>query len=122
VRTHLQEYYAIISHLDAQIGKILDALEKSGQAENSIVVFSADNGLAVGQHGLLGKQSLYDHSIRVLLIVAGPGVPKGKKVDALVYIASLFATTCEMAGLPIPSTVQFPSLVPLVTGAKDPTP
>jgi choline-sulfatase len=119
VRTHLQEYYAIISHLDAQIGRILDALEKSGQAENTIVVFSADNGLAVGQHGLLGKQSLYDHSIRVPLIVAGPGVPKGMRVDALVYNASLFATTCEMAGVNVPPTVHFPSLIPLVTGAKD---
>jgi len=118
LRTHQREYYAIISHLDSQIGRILDALEQSGQADNTIVVFAADNGLAMGQHGLLGKQSLYDHSIRVPLIVAGPGVPKGKRVDAFVYIASLFATTCEMAGVPVPSTVQFKSLVPLVTGTK----
>jgi arylsulfatase A-like enzyme len=119
VRTHRQEYFAIISHLDAQIGRILDALESSGQAANTIVVFTADNGLAVGEHGLFGKQNLYDHSIRVPLIVAGPGVPKGKQNDAFVYIASLFATTCEMAGVPVPETVQFPSAVPLLTGAKD---
>ena len=119
VRTHLQEYDAIISHLDAQIGRVLDALDRSGKAGNTIVVFSADNGLAVGQHGLFGKQSLYDHSIRVPLIIAGPGVPKGEKRAALTYLPSLFATTCEMAGVPVPATVQFPSLVPLLTGAKD---
>jgi choline-sulfatase len=118
VRTHLREYYAIISHLDAQVGRILDALERSGKADNTIVVFTADNGLAVGQHGLLGKQCLYDHSVRVPLIVAGPGVPKDKRVDAMVYMPSLYATTCEMAGVPAPKTVQFPSLVPLITGEK----
>lgn len=118
VQTHLQEYYAIVGHLDAQVGRILDALERSGQASNTIVVFTADNGLAVGQHGLLGKQSLYDHSIRVPLLMAGPGIPAGKRVDALVYMQGLFATTCEMTGAMAPETVQFPSLVPLITGEK----
>lgn len=118
VRTHLQEYYAIIGHLDSQIGRVLDALDRSGQAGNTIVVFSADNGLAVGQHGLFGKQSLYDHSIRVPLIVAGPGAPKGEKRDAFVYLPSLFATTCELAGVTVPTTVQFPSLVSLLTDSK----
>lgn len=119
VRTHLQEYYAIISHLDAQIGRILDALERSGEASNTLVVFAADNGLAVGQHGLMGKQSLYEHSIRVPLIIAGPGVPAGKQVDALVYVPSVFATTCALAGVPVPETVVFPSLLPLISGQKD---
>jgi choline-sulfatase len=118
VRTHLQEYYAIISHLDAQIGRVLDALDRSGRADNTVVVFTADNGLAVGQHGLLGKQCLYDHSIRVPLIVAGPGVPPGRRTDAHVYMPSLFATTCAMARVPAPETVQHPSLVPLLTGEK----
>lgn len=116
VRTHLQEYYAIVSHLDAQVGRILDALDRSGQAGNTIVAFMADNGLAVGQHGLLGKQCLYEHSIHVPLIIAGPGVPAGKRQDAMVYISSMFATTCEMAGVHAPETVQLPSLVPLLTG------
>jgi arylsulfatase A-like enzyme len=116
VRVHLQEYYAIISHLDAQIGRILDALDRSGQAENTLVIFAADNGLAVGQHGLIGKQSVYDHSIRVPFIMAGPGIPSGKRLDAMVYLPSLFATTCAMAGVKTPETVQFPSLVPLITG------
>ena len=118
IRTHLSEYYAIVGHLDAQIGRILDVLDRSGQADNTVVIFTADNGLAVGQHGLMGKQCLYDHSVRVPLILAGPGVPVGKTIDALVYMPSLFATTCEMAGVATPETVEFPSLVPLINGRK----
>ena len=118
VRIHLQEYYAIITHLDAQVGRILEALDASGKANNTIIVFTSDQGLAVGQHGLMGKQNLHDHSLRMPFIMAGPGIPKGQRNDALFNMQSLFATTCEMAGVPTPNTVQFPSLVPLITGEK----
>jgi choline-sulfatase len=74
--------------------------------------------LAVGQHGLLGKQNLYDHSLRMPFIMAGPGIPNGQRNDALFNMQSLFATTCEMAGVPVPESVQFPSIVPLITGEK----
>ena len=118
IRVHLQEYYAIITHMDAEIGRILDALETTGKADNTVVIFTSDQGLAVGQHGLLGKQNLYEHSIRMPFILAGPGIPSGKRNDALFHMQSLFATTCEMAGVPVPASVQFPSLVPLITGRK----
>jgi len=118
VKVHLQEYYAIISHADAQIGRILRALKRSGKADNTVIILSADHGLAVGQHGLMGKQNQYDHSVRMPLIFNGPGIEKGKKIDSLVYLHSAFATTCEMAGIPIPSTVEFPSLMPLLQGDK----
>lgn len=114
IQAHLQEYYAIITHMDAQIGRILEALEASGRAHNTIIVFTSDQGLAVGQHGLLGKQNLYDHSLRMPFIVAGPGVPKGRRSDALFHLQSLYATTCEMAGLPIPASVQFGSITRLI--------
>ncbi len=118
VLTHLQEYYAIISHMDAEIGRILDALDASGKADNTVVIFTSDQGLAVGQHGLMGKQNLYDHSLRVPFILAGPGIAAGQRLDALVYLQGLFATTCDMAGIPIPTSVQFPSLVPLLKHEK----
>lgn len=118
IQIHLQEYYAIITHLDEEIGRILDTLEATGRAANTIVIFTSDQGLAVGQHGLLGKQNLYEHSLRMPFILAGPGVPVGKKNDALFNMQSLFATTCEMAAVPVPASVQFPSLVPLITGRK----
>jgi choline-sulfatase len=119
VQKHRSDYYAIISHADAQIGRILDALEGSGQIDNTIIIFSADHGLAVGQHGLMGKQNMYDHSMRVPLIMSGPGLPPGKRINAMVYLHSLFPTTCEMANVPIPGTVQSKSLVPLITGDRD---
>jgi len=119
VQAHRSEYYAIITHVDRQIGRVLDALEKSGKADNTIIFFGADQGLAVGEHGLMGKQNQYDHSVRMPFVICGPGIEPGRRIDALVYLQSLFATTCEMARIETPKTVQFPSLVPLLTGRKE---
>jgi arylsulfatase A-like enzyme len=110
IRGHIAAYYAMITHLDAEIGRVLKALEETGRADNTVIVFAADNGLAVGQHGLMGKQNLYDHSIRVPLILAGPGVPRGKSVASLCYLHDLFPTLCELAGLAIPDSVEGRSL------------
>jgi arylsulfatase A-like enzyme len=118
VQLHRREYYALITYLDAQIGRILDALEQSGRAANTFVILTADHGLAVGEHGLMGKQNMYDCSTRMPLLIAGPGVARGSRVDELVYQHSMFATTCELAGVPIPKSVEFPSLVPLLQGKK----
>jgi len=115
VQLHRSEYYAHITYMDAQIGRILDALEKSGKAPNTYVILTADHGLAVGQHGLMGKQNLYDHSVRMPYVICGPGIPR-KKVDALIYQHSTFATTCDLAGIPTPKTVEFPSLTGLIHG------
>lgn len=111
VKKEIAEYYALISHMDDQIGRILDAVD-----ENTIVVFAGDNGLAVGQHGLLGKQNLYEHSIRVPLIVAGPGIPRGRKSEALVQILDCFATLCDLAGVAKPATVEGLSFAPALRG------
>ncbi len=116
VKVHRQEYYAIITHMDTQIGRILDALEASGQAEDTYIFFSADHGLAVGHHGLFGKQNMFDHSVRVPLLVAGPDIPSGEKHDAPVYLQDIMPTTLELAGSAIPSHVQFKSLLPLIRG------
>lgn len=120
VQLHRAEYYALIAYLDHQVGRILDALERSGKADNTYVIFTADHGLAVGQHGLMGKQNMFDHSIRMPWIIKGPGVPKGKKVEELVYQHSTFATTCELANIPIPKSVEFPSLAGLIEGPATP--
>jgi choline-sulfatase len=120
VQVHRSEYYAHITYMDAQIGRILDALEKSGKAGNTHIVFTADHGLAVGQHGLMGKQNLYDHSTRIPLIVTGPGIPADKRVDEMVYQHSVFPTACELAGVTVPKPVEFPSLVDLLHGKRRP--
>jgi choline-sulfatase len=116
VQLHRSEYYAHITYMDAQIGRLLAALESYPQAANTYIIFTADHGLAVGEHGLMGKQNLYDHSVRMPYVIVGPGIPKGKQIDTLVYQHSTFATTCDLAGVPTPRSVQFPSLVPLIHG------
>ena len=110
VRKHLADYYATITHTDSQIGRILETLEKTGHADDTIIVFTSDNGLAIGRHGLMGKQNVYDHSVHVPLIIAGPGIPHGEQREQLCYIYDLYPTLCERAGLVIPDTVQFKSL------------
>lgn len=119
VRGELAAYYAVIEHMDAQIGRVLTALRESGQAENTIIIFSTDQGLAIGSHGLRGKQNLYDHTFSVPLIFSGPGVPKSRRVAAQCYLRDLFPTTCELAGVKIPETVQGKSLVPLLIGKTE---
>jgi arylsulfatase A-like enzyme len=116
VRRHTADYYAMITHLDDQIGRILKALDESELAKNTIIVFAADNGLAVGRHGLMGKQNLYDHSVRVPFLMAGAGIPVGKKTDALCYLLDLFPTMCDLASVSIPKEVEGKSLRPAIDG------
>ncbi len=116
IKVNRQEYYAIITHMDVQIGRILDQLEKSGLGKETYVFFSADHGLGVGHHGLFGKQNLYEHSTRVPFIVSGPDVPKGKKVAAPIYLQDVMASSLEIAGAEKPEHVQFNSVMSLARG------
>ena len=118
VKVNRQEYYAIITHMDAQLGRILDALDKTGKADNTYIFFTADHGLAVGHHGLIGKQSMYDHSMRVPMMVCGPSLPKNKKLGMPVYLQDIMPSTLELAGVKKPGYVQFKSLMPLISGKK----
>lgn len=118
IRDQLAEYYAMVEHMDAQIGRILAVLKTRGLAENTIIVYAADNGLALGSHGLLGKQNVFEHSMLTPLILVGPGVPKGKSTAAFTYLFDLFPTLCELAGVPAPTGVFGESLRPLWDGSK----
>lgn len=118
VQKNIQEYYAAITHLDEQIGRILDALEASGKLENTYIFFTADHGLAVGHHGLLGKQNMYDHSVRPPLVVNGPGIPADKKLDQQVYLQDIMATSFDLAEVDPQPNVEFNSLMPYITGEK----
>ena len=113
-RKHLAEYYAMISHLDARVGDLMRVLEERGQLDNTIVILAGDNGLALGQHGLMGKQSSYDHSVHVPLLMAGPGVPRGERRDALCYLLDIYPTLCDLLQLPTPGTVEGRSLAPVL--------
>ena len=76
--------------------------EKSGQADNTYIIVTGDHGLAVGEHGLMGKQNLYDCSVRMPFIISGPGITAGRQIDSLMHQHSLFPTICDLAGLPTP--------------------
>ncbi|WP_165250414.1 sulfatase-like hydrolase/transferase [Paludisphaera soli] len=118
VRRHLADYYAAIEHLDAQVGRILDALRDAGRLDDTLVVFAGDHGLAIGSHGLFGKQNLYEHSMRSPVVLAGPGVPAGRTVDALAYLHDLFPTLGELAGVAGPEGSEGLSLVPVFEGRE----
>lgn len=103
VRAYLAEYYRYISFLDAQVGRVLDALAASPYAANTVVVYSADSGVACGSHGLIGKQNLYEFdSVRVPLIISGPGIPAGQRTDAMCYLFDVLPTLGKLCGVAAP--------------------
>jgi choline-sulfatase len=136
IRQHLSEYYALITHLDNQIGRILDALEQNPSHRETVICFTADHGLAIGQHGLMGKQNLYEHSLRVPFIFASfppqkrhrgknstsPAtdtqvvgrVPAGLSINQPIYLQSVAATFLEWAEVPLLTDEEFPSLLPVI--------
>ncbi|MCC6420961.1 MAG: sulfatase-like hydrolase/transferase [Gemmataceae bacterium] len=117
VRKHLHDYYGCISSLDHHIGRLLAVLQELGELDNTIIIFTSDHGLAIGSHGLFGKQSLYEHSMKAPLIFAGAGIPKGRS-DALVYLFDIFPTAVELVGGKIPAGLDGKSLVPVLRGKQ----
>ena len=106
VRQNIADYYAIISHLDEQIGRVLRTLADREQLENTLIVYTADHGLSVGQHGLLGKQNMYDHSVRIPWILRGPDVPQGVRLEGLISQIDIYPTICDYLGIPRPETLE----------------
>jgi len=118
VKDLLQMYYAVVADMDRQIGRILDALEATGELDNTYVIYSSDHGMSVGSHGLRGKQNMYEHTINVPLIVAGPGIEAGAASDAQVYLREVYPTTCELGGVVIPEKVTAKSFAPVLKGER----
>ena len=111
IKKDLAAYYGMISEVDAQIGRIIQTLKANGQYDNTLIIFAGDNGLAVGSHGLVGKQSLYEHSMRVPLVMVGPGIPKNQKTDALCYLSDIFPTVCSFLGIEKPTSSEGKNLL-----------
>jgi arylsulfatase A-like enzyme len=104
VREMIAEYYRYISYLDTQVGRVLDALDASPFAENTIVVFAADSGVARGSHGLIGKQNVYEYdSVRVPLIIAGPSITANERTEAMVYLFDVLPTLGKVCGVASPN-------------------
>ncbi|MCC6488223.1 MAG: sulfatase-like hydrolase/transferase [Candidatus Hydrogenedentes bacterium] len=118
VRAKLARYYASITYWDSEFGRVLQALRDAGQYENTIFIIAGDNGLSLGEHGLLGKQNLYEFGgMHVPLVFAGPGIPHGE-TNALAYLMDIFPTVCDLAGVPNPSKVEGESLAGVIHGRK----
>lgn len=106
VRALNAEYYRYISYLDAQVGRIVDALETSPHAKNTLVIYAADSGAARGSHGLIGKQNCYEHSMRVPLIISGPGIAQNRRTDAMCYLFDVLPTLGKLCGIEGPKTSE----------------
>ncbi len=120
IRRHLADYYASISCLDHHFGRVVDCLRERGQLDNTIIIFAGDNGLSLGDHGLMGKQNLYEFGgMHAPLVVAGPGIRHGQS-DAFVYLHDLFPTICQMAHVQVPVAVEGKSFAPLLAGKPYP--
>lgn len=118
VSDKLARYYASASYFDAQAGRIIEALKAAGEFNKTIFIVAGDNGLSLGEHGLLGKQNVYEFGgMHVPLIFAGPGIPKGD-TKALAYLYDVYPTMCQLAGVPVPDGLDAKSLVPVIIGKE----
>lgn len=118
VRSHLHDYYSMISYMDEQIGRLFVQLDLQGEWDNTVVVFTSDHGLAIGSHGLFGKQNLYEDGMKPPLIFRGPGIPRGQS-DAFVYLFDLYPTLCGLTGVPQPDDIDGRDLTPVIQGRED---
>jgi arylsulfatase A-like enzyme len=115
-RRQLADYYACVTGLDYHIGRVLAQLKASGEWDDTIIIFTGDNGLSLGEHGLFGKQNLYEFGgMHVPCVIAGPGIPHGRS-DALVYLMDLYPTFCDFGGATVPDGVEGRSLLPILQG------
>jgi arylsulfatase A-like enzyme len=119
LRNELGREYACSENIDLQIGRVLAKLEAMGELENTYIFYTSDHGMAIGRHGLQGKQNLYQHTWRVPFIVKGPGIPAGRRVEGNIYLLDVLATLCELAGIPPPETNEGTSFAPVLFGRQD---
>lgn len=118
IHNEIGRQYACSENIDVQIGRVLKKLEETGELDNTYVIYTADHGIAIGRHGLMGKQNLYQHCWRVPFIVKGPGIKAGSRSEGNVYLLDLLATFCDLAGIAPPETNEGTSFKPVLTSAQ----
>jgi len=116
IRNELGRHHACSENIDVQIARVLDRLKALGELDNTYIVYTSDHGMAIGRHGLQGKQNLYEHTWRVPLIVAGPGIAPGSRAAGNVYLLDVLATLCDLAGIAAPETNEGLSFKPVLMG------
>jgi arylsulfatase A-like enzyme len=116
IRNEIGRQYACSENIDIQIGRVLKKLEDMGELDNTYIIYTADHGIAIGRHGLMGKQNLYQHTWRVPFIVKGPGIAAGSRVEGNIYLLDVLATLCDLAGVQPPQTNEGQSFKPVLEG------
>lgn len=119
IRNELGREYACIENIDQQIERVLARLEEMGELENTYVIYTSDHGIAVGRHGLAGKQNLYEHTWRVPFLVMGPGIEAGSRAPGNTYLMDVLPTICDLAGIEIPKNIDGTSFKPVLFGEKE---
>ncbi|MHB8969883.1 MAG: sulfatase [Pirellulaceae bacterium] len=119
-REILRGYYASVTFVDAQIGKVLDEVRRLGLDTNTIVVLWSDNGWHLGDHGRWSKPTNYDSSTRVTLMISVPRMPRNQQTDALVELIDIYPSLCELCGLTPPAYLEGTSFVPLLQAPTRP--
>ena len=121
IRNELGREFACNEYIDRQIGRVLEKLEAMGELDNTYIFYTADHGMAIGRHGLQGKQNLYEHTWKVPFIVKGPGIEGGSRADGNIYLLDVLSTMCDLSGLEIPGTNEGISFKPVLMGEKEVT-
>jgi len=119
IRNELGREFACNEYIDQQMDRVLKKLEETGELDNTYIVYTADHGMAIGRHGLQGKQNLYEHTWRVPFIVKGPGIEAGSRAQANSYLLDVLPTLCDLAGVEVPDSVEGKSLKPVLYGEKE---
>lgn len=119
IRNEIGRDFACAENIDIQVGRVLARLEEMGELDNTYIIYTADHGMAIGRHGLQGKQNLYEHTWRVPMIVKGPGIKPGSRAQGNIYLGDLLATFCELTGVPVPETNESTSFRPVLLGDRD---
>ncbi len=119
IRNEIGRQLACSENIDQQVGRVLKKLKAMGELDNTYIIYTADHGMAIGRHGLQGKQNLYEHTWRVPLFVKGPGIKAGSRVTGNVYLLDTLSTLCDLAGIAIPATSQGRSFKPVLMGKQD---
>jgi arylsulfatase A-like enzyme len=119
IRNEMGREYACSENIDIQVGRVLDKLEETGELKNTYIIYTADHGMAIGRHGLQGKQNLYDHTWRVPFIVKGPGIKPGSRVPGNIYLLDVLASLCDLANIEVPATSEGLSFMPILMGKED---
>ena len=118
IRNELGREFACSENIDAQIGRVLSKLDAMGELDNTYIVYTSDHGIAIGRHGLQGKQNLYQHTWRVPFIVKGPRIQPGSRVEGNIYLLDVLATLCDLAGIAAPPTNEGLSFKPVLFGQQ----